>query len=108
MAANIGSGISTVTVAGDLSEAWRLLLSVRVFCMVACSSFWFGDPVPSGTEEEPPPSSTQRINSFRDIPEYRELGDKRLNEIISRKRKFDTFTGIVFLAVLTALALAMK
>src|SRR6266446_4401913 len=82
MAANIGSGISTVTVAGDLSEAWRLLLSVRVFCMVACSSFWFGDPVPSGTEEEPPPSSTQRINSFRDIPvirtQWRHPGDSEI------------------------------
>jgi hypothetical protein len=28
----------------------------------------FGDPVPTGTEKEPPPLSTQRINNRWDIP----------------------------------------
>src|SRR6266404_4171987 len=46
MATSIGSGISTLTVAGDVCGTWPRLFSVRVFFMVACSSFWFGDPVP--------------------------------------------------------------
>ncbi len=40
----------------DSSSWWRLLS-------------WFGDPVPIGTEKEPPLFSTQRFDSFQDIPQ---------------------------------------
>jgi len=57
----------TVTVGSTACWPWWFFLSVRVFFMWRFPP-WLGDPVPIGTEKEPPPFSTQKINSFRDIP----------------------------------------
>jgi multidrug efflux pump subunit AcrB len=44
----------------------------------------FGDPVPTGTEKEPPPLSTQRINNRWDIPITEVREDIRSVQVIAR------------------------
>src|SRR5438105_4427489 len=89
MAASIGSGICTVTIAGGGTGAWCLVLSVRL-CFMGGSFLWFGDPVPTGTEKEPPLLSTQKINSFRDIRDLK-VKSELWGEIGSNKTLYVTF-----------------